>query len=250
MKKLKIRLLQTFTFLFTKNRYWKKPIQRRSMTLMEVLIASFLAMILLTAATSLYRQAVMIGKESEKLQEEQFKIAYLEKKLSFIFPRIVAPRTPSKDFYFFTNDGASTDKGLIFTYNHGIDRQSTHSGHLLAKIFIDQAQNLVLATWPSPKKWGEPANPTLTKEILLQDVLSLNFEFYVPPKKDRSFMVPQGNLDEIQPENSWHKSWKASYNGLPALIKILITKKKGDKEIPFTFIFWLPNSDFQIFYEN
>lgn len=220
------------------------------MTLMEVLIASFLAMILLTAATKLYRQAVLTGKESDKLQEEHFKMAYLEKKLSSLFPKTLSPRSKKGDFYFFTNEQSPYDRGLIFTYDQGVDLQSTHSNYLLAKLFLDKNKNLVLASWPSPKRWQEPAAPPLKKEILLENVESLSFEFYVPPKRDRKMMGVQSILDEIQPDNSWHKSWKASYNQLPALIKILVIKKNNGKEKLFTFAFSLPNSNFQIVYEN
>jgi len=221
------------------------------MTLIEVLIASFLTMILLTAVTFFYRQVTLMTKESEKLQVEQFKLAYLEKRLSNTIPKIISPQDINKDFYFFTSDVLSQDIGtsLVFTYDHKVSLDQNFSNHILARLFVE-GHNLVLASWSSPKKWGSLPNLTMKKEILMENVSNLAFEFYVPPKRDRSHFSKTAKPIEIQPENSWHKTWKASYNTLPALIKIHLTRKIEGKEVPVVFAFSLPKSDMQILYEN
>lgn len=231
----------------TQVRMYKK--RQRHVTLIEVLIASMLTMILLTAIISVYRQVTLVDKESEKLHKEQFKLAYLEKRLSTVIPRIISPTDPSKDFYFFTSNNISGES-LIFTYDHGISLKKEKAGHLLSCLYLD-GKNLVFASWVTPKHWDANPNPEMNKEILLEDVSSLEFEFYMPPKKDRSKMVPKTKADfELQPENHWHKNWSYKNQELPAMVKIHITKKLFDKTETMTFAFALPNSNLTIMYEG
>lgn len=229
----------------------KKLKQKRFMTLIEVMIATFLTMILLTAITFFYRQASFMTKESDKLQQEQFKQSYLEKRLFNLLPMAISPRDLHNDFYFYTSEALSENgnMSLVFTYDHGVDKDAKMSNHRLGRLFLDSTNQLVLASYPSPISWDVNPNPILKKEILAEDIVILSFEFYVTPKKDRSSLskIPK-NLVDIQPENSWHKSWKSSYNQLPAMIKVHLTKKNSDKEIIFSFS--LPNSDMVVMYEG
>lgn len=223
------------------------------MTLIEVLIASLLTMILLSAMVLFYRQIIMIDKESQKLEKEHFKLAYLEKKLNSTIPNAISPTDPGKDFYFFTSNNATENNSLslVFTFDNGVNLKNDKSNHLLARLFIDENQNLVLATWPSPKVWDINPNPEITKEILLENVSSMDFEFYVPPKRDRSTMVSktQSAID-IQPENSWHKTWGYKTSELPAMMKLHLIKQIDNKEYPVSFAFFLPRSNLCIMYEN
>lgn len=227
--------------------------KKHHMTLIEILVASFLTMILLTAMFSFYRQIIMIDKEAEKLQKEHFKLAYLEKKLNSAIPNIISPTDAGKDFYFFTSNNATESNllSLVFTFDNKVNLKSNHSNHLLARLFVDDKQNLCLATWGTPKYWDINPNPEITKEILLENVISLDFEFYVPQKKDRAGIVSKiQQAIDIQPEDSWHKSWSYKTQELPAMIKIHLIKKIDEKQYPVSFAFFLPNSNLSIMYDN
>jgi len=219
-------------------------IKKKQMTLIEVLIASILTMVILTSLSFFYAQVTGMNKMSEKLQKEQFKLAYLEKRLSTVIPKIISPTDPNKDFYFFTSDVLSSGTSLVFTYDNGVQLSKEHSNHLLGRLFLED-NNLVLASFASPKRWERYPNPTLLKEVLMENVQSLNFEFYVPPKKEKSAVVPHPLSDLIE-GNRWHKSWPQHYQQLPAIIKIQIKIVIAGKEETMTFAFALPKSNMVI----
>lgn len=221
------------------------------MTLIEVLIATTLTMILLVTVTFFYRQMTILGRQSEILQKEQFHLSYLEKRLMAVIPKTLSPS--NNDFYFYTSDALINNfQSLVFTFENGVKMDCSDSGHCLARIYVDSAQNLVLGTWASPNRWESNPNLQMKKEILMENICFLNFEFYVPPKKDRSEMVKtKAKSTEIIPENSWHQSWNSNYNQLPAMMKIHVKiKKKKESEKDAVFAFPLPRSQMVIFYDN
>lgn len=222
------------------------------MTLMEVLIATFLTMILLTTITFFYRQVTLMSKESEKLQHERFKLAYTEKRLFNVIPRIISPTNINNDFYFYTSEALQNNStSLVFTYDHRISLGKNQSNHQLGRLYIDDKNRLILSSLISPKLWELNPNLTLKKEVLMDNVSNLSFEFYVPSEKSATGMLKKVPASvEISPENSWHQSWKASYNQLPSMIKIHMIQKIENQEIPIVFAFPLPNSSKVIIYEN
>jgi len=225
--------------------------KKNHVTLIEVLIATVLTMMLLTSITFLYRQVTLINKESERLQKEQFRLTYLEKRLGSIIPTIISPTDTSSDFYFYTSDGLIHDnQSLVFTYDHGVNLDKNQSNHLLGRLYVDK-NNLVLATWVSPKRWALNPNIEMKKEVLLENVSDLNFEFYMPPKKDRELVVKANSqTPDITLENHWHKTWSYKYNQLPPMMKIHFKKLIDNKTIPFTFAFSLPKSNLVIVYDQ
>lgn len=230
-----------------------KKIKKYSVTLIEVLIATVLTMILLTSMTFFYKQVILIGRESEKLQSEQFRLAYLEKRLASIIPTIISPTDQAQDFYFYTSDVSinGNNLSLVFTYDNGVNLDNNLANHVLGRLFIDKKDNLVLGTWPSPKRWGVNPNLEMKREVLLENVSDLNFEFYVPPKRERDLVLkPKQQAVEIAPENHWHKSWSYRLNQLPPMIKIHMTKKNDKKLVPLTFAFSLPKSNLVIMYDQ
>lgn len=214
---------------------------KNPITLIEVLIASLLTMIILTGLTFFFAQVMSMNATSEKLQKEQFKLGFLEKRLATILPKVISPTDPSKDFYFFTSEALNSGQSLVFTYDNGVQLSKEHSNHLLGRLFLDEG-NLVLASITSPKRWELFPNPTLQREVLLENVTSLQFEFYVPPKKDRSALVSQNPSIDLIADNQWHKSWSPDFKQLPAMIKIHIKKDIQESQETILFAFPLPKS--------
>ena len=211
-----------------------------------------MTMMLLTSITFLYRQVTLINKESERLQKEQFRLTYLEKRLGSIIPTIISPTDILEDFYFYTSEALIHDnQSLVFTYDHGVNLDKNLSNHLLGRLYVDSKKNLVLATWVSPRRWGINPNLEMKREVLLENVSDLNFEFYVPPKKDRELIVkPSKQTPDILPENHWHKTWSYRHNQLPPMMKIHFKKNIDEKPVPFTFAFSLPKSNLVIVYDQ
>ena len=257
-------------------------------TLIEALIALVWTSILLSTLTFFYFQMSELNRKTEILQKSSFKWRYIENRLSQIFPKAAAANTIYKDFFFFTvldPGGELTLQGspisLIFTYDNGADKKKELSNHVVGRLFLGSNKNLILATWPSPKRWEEGATPPMKLEVLMDDVDALKMEFFVPPDKgwtpkflgDQAGVVPAAASSKqtapatnaqqkpvnplpttpsknqkviIKPdlEGSWKEEWSQDYKLLPGLVRLTI-KQQGKVR---SFTFPLSQSGRQIIY--
>ncbi len=226
-------------------------ILRRPFTVIEVIIALSLASLIMTTLTYFYMQIQQINTKTEKSLEQAYQIAYLQSRLSGVIPKAVAENNAKNDFLFFTSTDAGADvmkqgmPSLVFTYDNGTDMNKSLSNNVVGRLFLDNERRLVLATWPSFKRWKEGSLPPIKKEILLDNVDSLSFSFYIAPNVERIKVVgsqertQKKKMANAEPPNSWTKEWKFEYYELPAIVKISIVR--DGKTIPFTFP--LPNSN-------
>jgi len=162
-------------------------IVKRPISLMEVLIAMTLTVAILMTLTFFYRQITEIGYEVDRVGARNFTRRYIETRLAQILPRAVGETNPKKDFVFFSlKDDGLTKPGsdnLIFTFDNSVSLDKDHAAHVLGRLYVDKNGNLMLAYWPSPKRWENNENPEIKKELLLEGVESLNLEFYIAPAK-------------------------------------------------------------------
>lgn len=228
----------------------KRAKSRRYITFIELLIAMALTSVILTVLFYFYRDIDWLNQDMEKSQREAFKLAYVQNRLGDVLPNAVSPRTLEGDFFFFVSQDANGllktgNPSLVFTYNFGPNRDPQFANHDLGRLYLDKQNHLSLATMPSPNRWLPSARLKIKNEILMEDVESLSFQFYVPPDKDRSLAgnkAPRGSVGkdkiqavEVQPKDSWHHDWKSEYQQLPSMIKVIL-KVKNKKE-PLTFIY-------------
>lgn len=237
-----------------------KRINRRRITLIEVLIAMALTMMIMTTLAYFYRQIDQINQETEIQQEKLFGQLYLSTRLSDVIPKIVSPSNEKKDFYFFqTNSGNTFMKegspNLVFTFDNGVKLDPQFSNHVLGRLFVDKRNRLCLAVWPSPYRWEEFHPPSIKCEVLEENIAELEFEFYIPPKRDLETVWKQAKMNVKIPEGfpqseagEWLKEWPASYEQLPAMLKLNMKSTVTGK--PFTLTFPLPNSNFFILYNQ
>lgn len=230
---------------------------RRCFTLLETLIATALTVIVLSALTYFYQQIDFINNKSEGIQKDNFRLLNLENRLSRILP--LAVKEDSVDFYFFTvNDPTGlfkqgSPKSLIFTYDNRVDINKEISNQTLGELFLDPQGRLTLASWPSPSRWEEGVPPLIKKEILLEGVDSLAFNFFIPPDKNWKLVQTGGPAKTTMavvvkpsPEGGWVDEWSADYKLLPGLIRLEI-KRKGITE---TYVYPLSNTSRQIVYSQ
>jgi len=218
--------------------------RRQSVTLIEVLISMALTMVLLSVMTYFYQDISQLNVEYEKLRKEGFQFTYVENRLADIFPKTVSPTDKKKDFAFFTTGDSNGllkigQPSLIFAFDSGVVLDKEFANHVIGRLFISKENQLILATWPSPKRWDSVKAPQMKKEILMDNVNSIHFEFYVPPGK-------LANEHTIEPKNAWHKEWKQDYQKLPAMVRMVLTRQ----EKAMTFIFPIPASDLVIHYDQ
>lgn len=238
----------------------RKPrIIKRPVTLLEVLISLALTVIILTTLTFFYRQVGIIGVEVDHVIADNFRMRYVETRLARIFPKIVAANDKKKDFVFFSvGDEGVTKPGsesLIFTFDNAISLDKDVSNHALGRIYLDNDGNLMLAYWPSPKRWENGTLPEMKKEVLMEGVENVRFEFYIPPEKsakpvnepnpptktptktqEKEKPDAVDNKPKPEPRGDWRRqSWLKEYESLPAMIRMIVTMPKDQKAMVFAF---------------
>lgn len=182
--------------------------RKQYMTLLELLIGMALTMALLATLTYFYQQIDQLNTATEKTQKEIFHLHYVENRLNRVIPRVCAEKT--KDFYFFSSTIshgvlAEGSPSLIFQYETGPDFDDTLAVTALGRLFLDRNKRLCLASWPDPAESSmEQSKPRI--EVLLENVNSLAFQFYVAPDRDRSIVTNQTSADNKTPENANEKT--------------------------------------------
>jgi len=256
---------------------------KKPFTLIEMIIALSLTVMILTALTFFYRQMGEIDIETERVIANNFKLRYVETRLASILPRAVGETDQKNDFVFFSvGDEGVTKSGsqsLIFTFNNDASLNKDHSNHVLGRIYLDNNGNLTLAYWPSPKRWEENTLPPMKKEVLMEGVENLAFEFYVaptreteePPKETEGEQKDgkQQSSDKAsdkdkekenlkkgkappppspEPKGAWRQQpWLSEFQQLPAMVKVIVTMPKEKK--PIVFAFPLSNTKSHVVYK-
>lgn len=239
---------------------------KRHVTLLEVMIAMFLTAIVLGTLLFFYKQTSMIGIDIDKIKAEHFNLRYVENRLSAILPRTINEKNKKEFTFFSLNDdsiGMPGSQSLIFAFDNDVSRDSVFSNNVIGRIFVDKQGRLTLAYWPTPQRHEKGTPIPIKKEILLEGVDSLSFEFFIPPerKDDKPQGKPSEKISEKssekpspEPKGGWRKQlWSKEFNTIPAMIKLHVGLKNGkgkkDKE-SVSFIFPLVNSPIPIIYDQ
>lgn len=244
---------------------------KRFVSLVEVLIAVTLTVAILMTLMFFYRQVTEIGVEVDRTGAKNFNMRYLETRLAQILPRAVGETNKQKDFLFFSvNDegvGKPGSQSLIFMFDNLVSLDKAFSGHVLGRLYLDVNGNIMLAYWPSPKRWETTGAVPMKKELLMQGVENLAFEFYIAPKrKDKEGQEPAKNSDskakagadsksgeeekstEPEPKGEWRRqAWLQDYKQLPVMVKIIVTLPKEQK--PLVLVYPLANTRTHVIYE-
>lgn len=247
---------------------------KRHVSLVEVLIAITLTVAILMTLTFFYRQVTEIGYEVDRVGAKNFKMRHMETRLAQILPKAVGETDKQRDYLFFSiNDegvGKPGSQSLIFMFDNLVSLDKPFSGHVLGRLYLDAAGNLMLSYWPSPKRWENNGAVPMKKELLLEGVENLAFEFYIAPKrKDKEKQEPgkeanTGNKDnkdnkdskisdeqkttEPEPKGEWRRqAWLQDYKQLPVMVKIIVTMPKEPK--PLVLVYPLANARTHVIYE-
>lgn len=209
-----------------------------------------LVSILMTALLGYYGQITVLHRQADQLRDETFQWRYLQSRLAYILPRAIAPSyraTPKEkknDFYFYTSDVENEivkPPSLVFTFDNGFVSDPMFSGPVLARLYLSK-ETLRLAIWPLPRCSRQNNNPPMLEETLMENVESLTFDFYTPPKIDNA---PRPEK-QIWPEPTENPNpdlstpfWALAYRQLPAIVTVKV-KRKTEAEVK-EFSFMLPN---------
>lgn len=208
-----------------------------------------MTVIVLTTLTFFYRQITTLNVQAEIQQKEGFKMRYIENRFSQIFPSAINAKKKGKNFFFFTvsDQGGifaqSSPISLIFSYDNGVDLSKPFSNKVVSRIFLDAKGRLCMATWPIPSRWQAGVTLPMKFEVLLEEVESLKFGFFVAPDKkwqmDKTGPTPNPAPNQPNPvptatttvtinpspEGAWINEWSQDFKQLPAMIKVEVARK-------------------------
>lgn len=235
----------------------RKTRKKSNFTLLEALIALTLAALLISTLTYFYGQMSRIDAQIEHDQQENFAKRLLENRLSYTLQRAV--KSSNKEFEFFTSAGGplvmkAPGHSLLFTYNNSIDLDKSLSNEVLGRLFVDNQNRLVLATWPAPSTWNRSGIvPEMKREILMEQVDRVEWSFFVPPAYERGKTSPKQTV-QPSPPNDWRTDWLSDFHQLPAIVKVTVYPLPvgGQKKesLPIQLVFPLPQTDQPIYYGN
>ncbi|MBA2728426.1 MAG: hypothetical protein H0U49_09680 [Parachlamydiaceae bacterium] len=237
-------------------------ISRRYMLLVELLIAMSLTMVILSMMLVFYDQVDRANSALEKEQNHSFRMLYLSTRLAAVVPKAVSSNNPEKDFFFFSSTGIDSfakpgTSSLVFAFDNGVKFDPIYSNHVIGRLYVNQQDQLCLATWPAPSRWKEGEIPPMKNEVLYDHIESLFFTFYIPPAKERQIILDNNRLkkpknDDLPLEiaGDWKSEWSQEFKDLPALIKIFIgvNTSQGKQEIVLAYP--LPKSNQIILYDR
>lgn len=169
------------------------------------------------------------GRIEKKMEESR--IAILERqnlqiRLQDLFSSISrSPLYPSFYTQPFPKEEADS---LVILFDNGVDPDPEFSGTLLGRIFLDEKNNLTLASWPlDPGK-----NRPWRKEILLRSAKRFSFRFLGERTQADPKIAPAG------PRAGWHLRWPKERNDLPSIVRLMIEQN----QTPLQYSFRLPTS--------
>jgi prepilin-type N-terminal cleavage/methylation domain-containing protein len=146
---------------------------RRAFTLLEVVIALFLATILTSGLLTAYFQICKKRLTAQELKKNSLAVELMRQKLLHLFGH--APSAAKISFETGTHPAAN-GTCLLFTYDHGIDREKVFCGDVLGMLYQNRSHQLCLATWGSSEQ--------LRQEVLLTDIDNISFIFFNAKKKE------------------------------------------------------------------
>jgi hypothetical protein len=238
--------------------------KKRFVTLLETLIAMSLLSMLLIIIFGFFKEMSAISQMTEEKQKEAFKLRYVESRLTFVFECIVNENASDRRFFFYcepNSDTISKFPSLIMTYNNETRADPDFSGDVLARIYVDDNDNLCLLTWPLFFDKQQPLEPQ--QEVLCKNVSNLAFKFYAAPQRlnSKNFIDP-GKIDPNKPERDrWYENeWLKVFDEMPSIIQIHLEvkdhkidsqsnkKSKNESQTKWEFAFVLPSSKYPLYY--
>jgi type II secretory pathway pseudopilin PulG len=218
--------------------------KRPNMTLLEVLIAMTLLSFLLLFIFSFFRDLSKIDQWAHVQQFNTFQMRYGEYRLGYIFSKLINEGDRAKKGTIFRCDSSQKTEGfskfpsLIFKYNNGPRLDPDFSGDLLGRLYLNEDKQLCLASWPL---FSQQPQASMRKEILMENIESLKFEFFKTPLQSQA---------EPSAISGWQDEW-SDQSKFPGLIKVhvsILEKKdptqrlQSEKELikQVTFVFPLP----------
>lgn len=233
------------------------------MTLIEVLVALGLTSFLMMILMMFYGEITKLNRLNDIASKESFQDRYIDNRLSQVFSNLVVEKN-NQHFYFMTTDelsakGIAKGTALIFGYYNGIKKDHRFTNDVVGALYVDKYDRLSLVTIPGPKDWNPEKTLPLHKEILMENIDSIEFKFYEPDESD----VETGKVTPIKEFSKWElvkqdKEDKDAETNNPhvpifvwMLLKKLDAREQGNRNVVDKgrgYIFVLPRRQHPIIY--
>lgn len=217
-----------------------KPPRRRPFVLIEVIIATTLFILMLTAVFGIFWRTAKTTNSLNKLRIANEQLLVTQAKLQSTFSKVLFKKRYNPYFYIET-DGNSSQPALIFTVDNLVQTSAELSGIVLTKLYVEDEQ-LMLATFPHIQE-GLPE--LMEKEALLSKVTNFKVELFLAPEPSKE--AADEETTKKPPQGSWTDRWPKEYNQAPTLIKLTITKRSAGT---FSLWFMLPEMVNTVLYEK
>ncbi len=226
--------------------------RRNSFILVEVIVGTILFAGLLAVMFGIFWRCSKINEIISQKRKQHEQILIVQGRLQDIFNNSMFHKATLRKSYFFIEDAKMQGgQSLVFTYAHSGEAQEPFVSQLGAKIYVDDEKKLCLAAWPYTKKiYNLPE--TVRKEILLDNVDSLEIELFAGSEVDRekrsSSRKEKAPADKIE-ECKWLSVWPKEAERRPVLVR-LTCHRNSSQLPPLYFTFFIPKQIYMILYNR
>lgn len=219
--------------------------RRGSFSLIELLISFVLFSVLLLSLSWMFWGYLRYDTEIENRIEQAAIFQANTSRLQRILSNVHFENA-NKHIFYSAEGESSLEKGesLIFTYDAGVELPPVFSNINIGKLYLDQDNKLMLASWPSREQY-KGDTPPMRQEVLFEDVTLCSLKFFSarePVTTPTSKGIEKG---------VWVSSWSKDYNSCPTLIEVHLTFKESvgaKNQNELIFCCYLPREFPMIFY--
>ena len=185
--------------------------KKRSLTLLEVMIAMSLAAVLLGFLFQLFFRLSQANIVLEKGKERLLSRQAMHQRLSIAMSKTVKAEKSDEPSLFTLRESIDGSTALAWKVAQPIDRDPAFSGNQMHLLYCHKPQGLCLSTWSRDQTERRD-------EVLLGGVESIALQFF-------------------EDENGeWQEGW-ISKDKRPEMVKLIVKEKEHPPE---TFVYFLP----------
>lgn len=201
-----------------------KKKNHKSLTLLEVTLAIFLAGLLLSTLWEFHMRSSVGHKKIQIAQSLLGKKIFLHQRLQNLFSQVAMPKHPGT--LLTPENSYGLYSSLVLSYKESADPDPSFNGLVQSLLYVDSKNRLCLASWPE--------NPTKCRiEVLHDDIVDLQLSFFT--------------LKEKAWQNICYNTEEEGFESLPLWVKMQFTPRKEKAQ---TFIFRVAHTTDAIVYSE
>lgn len=205
-----------------------KPLRRRkAFILIEVLVATSLFVLMLTAIFGIFWRTAKTNHELNKLRIANEHLLITQARLQEVFSGITNKKSPKPYFYVEPNN-LKNGISLVFTTERLQEHEDVFSVDVIIKLYVEDGQ-LILATFPYFEE-EEGIPNIMQKEALLSNVTDLKAEFFLGQESEQESQKKEEKEEDTSkkpPRGRWTDMWLQEYDRTPNLVKLHIKREKS-----------------------